>query len=108
MTSRQTLAQDALADLTAQIHDRADRVLEQRLEDLASPIRGLAGPVQEIEFDINEAFQSAQTTRVRALPQVLLSVVLEAVFEYMKPSNRVAHIEAFLERAEGVDPEAQS
>ena len=107
MTTRKTIAQDALADLTAQIHDRADRVLEQRIEDLASPIRNLAGPVQEIEFDIKEAFQSAQTTRVRALPQVLFSVVLEAVFEYMKESNRVAHIEAFLERAQGIDLEGQ-
>ena len=36
MTTRKTIAQDALADLTAQIHDRADRVLEQRIEDLAT------------------------------------------------------------------------
>ena len=108
MTTRQKIAEDALADLTAQVHDRADRVLMQRLEDIASQLMHLAHPVKEIEFDIQEAFQSAQFTRARALPASLLDTVIQAVFEDMKAKNRIAHIEAFIERAASVDVEEQS
>ena len=108
MTTRQTIAQDALAELTTKIHARADRVLMGKIEDRAAELARLAQPIKEIEFDLREAFQSAQMSRVRALPAELLGIVVRAVFEEMKDKNRTAHIEAFIERAELVDLEGQS